>query len=330
MWKDTLFAGIVLLFTAFFYYHEHISHKWDKIDLALLYLIGTSFCLFRTNGFYAFLIFLIVSIAENLISWLKDNNRAAIRQRIKLIIPLSLTIITVIFVKGPIMGMAQVKPGDPIESLSIPAQQIAAVIKEDGYISDEDREALSELVDIDKVKEKYSPALSDNIKNLVRETGHQELIPQNKAKYLKTYINIGIKNPGIYLMAFVRQTRGYWYHNPGIYWVIARRIAENDIGLSQAPLIGGLLGKLIDYVPAAFLLIYYITWSSAASVWMILIMLLFAILTKKDRLAYYPALAVICTLLIATPVANEFRYAYSAFLCLPMLFFITFRSPSEI
>lgn len=40
-----------------------------------------------------------------------------------------------------------------------------------------------------------------------------------------------------------------------------------------------------------------------------------------------PALSVIATLLIATPVYSEFRYAYSVFCTLPFLLAMTFGKP---
>ena len=49
---------------------------------------------------------------------------------------------------------------------------------------------------------------------------------------------------------------------------------------------------------------------------------------KKDRLTVFltvPVIAIVFSLLIATPVYSEFRYAYSLFCCLPFLAVIAFR-----
>ena len=47
--------------------------------------------------------------------------------------------------------------------------------------------------------------------------------------------------------------------------------------------------------------------------------LLGIILFIEAALLTVPVLAVVLTLLIATPVASEFRYAYAVFTCLPMM-----------
>ena len=39
---------------------------------------------------------------------------------------------------------------------------------------------------------------------------------------------------------------------------------------------------------------------------------------RRAALLTVPVLAVVLTLLVATPVASEFRYAYAVFTCLPM------------
>lgn len=313
MWKDTFFSGSVLLFTLFLYEKESSCREWTVLSKIVLFILSFLFCVLRTNGFYAFILFTVLFFIEK-------------RDRLKtLIIPFVAAIIATLILNGPIMGAAGVisNDKDPVESLSIPAQQIAAVIVYNGSIDSEQLNLLSKVIDAEKVSAAYSPELSDGIKDLVRATGNQEFLKEHRGEFLRLWLELGLRNPGIYLRAYIDQTRGYWYHNPGLYWVYARNIWENDLGLMQTPLIKGIPGKIIDYIPAVLLLPYYMTWSSAASTWLVVIMMLFAILHKKDLFPYFPSLCVVFTLLIATPVANEFRYAYAVFISLPFLLFYT-------
>ena len=43
---------------------------------------------------------------------------------------------------------------------------------------------------------------------------------------------------------------------------------------------------------------------------------------KENVLTFIPTIAIVLTLMIATPVASEFRYAYPIYLCFPILLFI--------
>ena len=61
-------------------------------------------------------------------------------------------------------------------------------------------------------------------------------------------------------------------------------------------------------------------------VWIVLV-LLFISFIRKDKTGMFiliPVLAIICSLLISTPVYSEFRYAYALFCCLPFMVFTVF------
>ena len=84
------------------------------------------------------------------------------------------------------MPIYKVQGADFIESLSIPAQQIAYVIKEDGDISKKEYKELSKVVDIDRIKEegkdKQNLIISDPVKHNVRENDLDHYLDNNKGK----------------------------------------------------------------------------------------------------------------------------------------------------
>ena len=67
-------------------------------------------------------------------------------------------------------------------------------------------------------------------------------------------------------------------------------------------------------------------------IWIMVFMLGAAFVKKRRSLlmCYLPVLGVWLTLLIATPVFAEFRYAYSIFMTVPLLCFIPFVSEKHL
>ena len=84
-------------------------------------------------------------------------------------------IVLSIFLKYPVLKSLNVKQPDTIESLSIPAQQIARVIKDEKELSFEQKKLLSKVIDIKKIPVYYVSYFSDPIKDLVREKGEPRI-----------------------------------------------------------------------------------------------------------------------------------------------------------
>ena len=146
-----------------------------------------------------------------------------------------------------------------------------------------------------------------------------------------------MKYPDIYLDAYVAQTRGYY--SPSAVYSVAEvdGIIDSDTGLYREYLIRGkvivklreILIKLQDMIP-----LYGALWSMGSLFWGTLLFLGLALGRKgsfslKANLnfmdlitVWIPNIAVIGTLLIATPVAIEFRYAYNLAYCIPLYFAI--------
>ena len=108
-----------------------------------------------------------------------------------------------ILYKGPIFHHYGVTEPDPIESLSIPAQQIAAVISYDGEITEEQTRLLEKIIDLKKVPDAYlgSPTCADAVKDLVRETDRQQYLMEHGVEYLKLWCSLFWKNKHIYVVS---------------------------------------------------------------------------------------------------------------------------------
>ena len=77
-----------------------------------------------------------------------------------------------------------------------------------------------------------------------------------------------------------------------------------------------ILFKLPDLIP-----LYGLLWSMGFMLWLILVLAALSLRSGKtaNALICLPFLLLVLTLCIATPVATEFRYAYSLFYALPVL-----------
>ena len=306
IWKDIMFAGSVLLFTCSLLRFLH----GYKLQTVLMFIFtGIMMCLFRSNGWYGFLLcipFLLYFY----------------RGKAKIIFPsVALILLTVIVIKYPAMNHAHVIQPDLIESLSIPTQQIAAVLCNDRELSEEQLSLIENVVDLTYIKDLYNPTFADNMKELVR-AGNQSYLSAHKKEFLKLWIALGLAYPGDYLQAYIDQTYGYWY--PDSFYLVAEAegVSGTGLGVSHTPLIRGPLvvkGKEIAVKMGSMLPIYSLLWSMGVIFWILIFCIGNAFVRKeKAKLIYYlPSLSLYLTVMIATPVATEFRYVYFMVFSLP-------------
>ena len=311
IWKDVPFAGIMMLFGCILLRmlcrEENAGSR--KIWVSL-FLTGIAMSLFRSNGWYAYLLmtpFLVYAFR---------------RQLRRILLCCGLTILTVSLIKGPVMGSAGIAQADFIESCSIPLQQITRVIVDSRPLTEEQETLVHRVIDTTYIKQLYAPSFADNMKELVR-AGHEDELTAHKGEYLQLWLQLGLKYPGIYLQSWVDMTKGFWY--PDIYQDPGDidGIIANQAGLSATPLIRGqavvkskeILLKLGDYVP-----LYGMLWSIGGYFWGMLLVFLQILGQGRNRrriLVLLPELCLLVTLLIAAPVA-DFRYAYPLVMTMPL------------
>ena len=327
IWKDVLFSGTVLLFcTSLFHLMKEGCSRKTLFSTTIYVISGFLMCLYRSNGWYAFLLtvpFLFF----------------AFRKQWKVMYPLHIFLFClVLMVKGPVMNHYEVEQPDFIESLSIPLQQIGRTIATVQELTPEENQLLDQIVDQSHIPELYTEYISDNMKELVRAK-NPAYLSEHKLDYFKLWLKLGLKYPGIYWDAYVAQTHGFY--SPSLSYSIADvdGIIDNDTGLYREYLISGkvvvklreILLKLQDIIP-----LYGSLWSMGSLFWSTLLFLGLTLsqcpmMTSNKKINYWdiftiwlPNIAIIFTLLIATPVATEFRYAYNLAYCLPLYFTLMF------
>ncbi len=319
IWKDIPFAAAVLLFSCAVF-RLSIQNRVCAGNLLVFLISSVMICLFRSNGWYAFLLALPFLLF-------------GFRHKAKAVYPpLFAALLLTVIVKYPVMDAFGVQQPDFIESVSIPMQQITAVICNDRYLSEEERALIEEVVDLTYIRDLYNPTFADNIKELVR-AGNQDYLVAHKNEFLKLWIHLGLRYPGDYLSAYVKQTYGYWY--PDSFYLVAEAegVSATNLGVSHTPLIGGPLvikSKEIAVKLGSMVPIYGTLWSMGVACWVLLFSVSVSVIRRDYHrlICYLPGAALLLSVLVATPVATEFRYVYFLVLCLPF-YLITAILPEE-
>lgn len=306
IWKDIPFAAAILIFSCSML---RLTKGINIKSMTAFVLSGIMMCLFRSNGWYGFVLCLPFLLFFY-------------RKKAKLIYPfLAGILLTAVIIKYPVMNAFHVIQPDLIESLSIPTQQIAAVICNDRELTDEQLSLIENVVDLTYIKDLYNPTYADNMKELVR-AGNQGYLAKHKGEFFRLWINLGLHYPLDYLEAYKNQTYGYWY--PDSFYLVAEAegVSGTSLGVSHTPLIGGPLvvkTKEISIKLGSMVPVYSLLWSMGVAFWILIFCAGNAIIRKeKAKLIYYlPSFALYFTVMIATPVATEFRYVYFMVFSLP-------------
>lgn len=318
LWKDIPFAGAALLLvTALYRILRGMSrHNW--VDWLVLIFGAVGFSLWRTNGWYAFLVLTLLMLL--LIR----------RKHMKLLVVMLVVLIVCWVLIGPALESWGVKGTNFVEAFGIPMQQIARVLHNGRDIAPEDMELLNRIFLVDRTAEVYDPQIVDPVKF---ETFRYDQVPylmDNLEEYVKLYLRLGIQNPGDYLQAWVDQTVGYW--NGGYkYWTYTLVMGDNDLGIYQSPgenPVAKLFSAWFRYVDKPEVFQCFI--SIGLHVWALVACAVVTGLKKREEgLLTVPILVLILGLWLGTPVFAEFRYAYPLILTMPVILSATVFEPEK-
>ena len=307
MWKDVLYGAISLGFMMVLLVQAKEGKKKNLLFTALLVIFAFLFCVFRNNGWYAFLLGFPLFILCNRRDWKKLS---------------AVFLLVILLVSGynrvifDVMGLKKSATG---EALSVPLQQIARTVSQNPEeLGDEDFTVLREVfADLDSLGELYHPHISDPVKS--REVFLVDVFDQDPAKYLKSWAKIGIKHPVSYVEAFLLQCYGYWYPDVS-YWIVHNDIEDNELGLEMIEErnnarfeLSMLTRDISQQRPTAIL------YSLGLMVWLMMIAAVLLWLKGQGKLASpIFILAGLWLTTMASPVYCEYRYMYGFVVCVPL------------
>ena len=322
MWKDVLFGAAVLVFTITLY-RVAVKYAWSVRDIIIFVVSGLGTCLFRHNGFYAFIATMIVFLI-----FMRRNIR------VSLILTIALIAVTCIF-NGPVKRAYNVEKVEFAHSLTIPLQQIARVVAYNGDISAEDMEMIERVNTTEYLRSEYTPGGSDPTMQWMI-FGDSAYVESHKLQYLGLWMRLGIHNPRAYVEAYIDQTRGYYTtmqpEQTEFYGLL-----PNGDGLDNAPVffatkrikINEILFKLHNVIP-----VYSILYSPGACLQLMMLGTILILIAMKKGcrghalIAYLPMAALTLTVLIAAPLCADLRYAYGLMISFPELIAMTFLTYS--
>lgn len=192
--KDTIFAGLFLLVLAGAYQvvcdPEGFFQSWKKILLYVLLVF--LMCAFRNTGIYIFLFSLPTFLIVCRKYWKKV-----------LVMGLAVILAWGIFT-GPVYQLLDVQKGSSAEMLSVPIQQMArAMVNAPAEFTAEQWEQT----------EKYMPdygSYAERVSDSVKDSFNAGLFEKDPMAFIKLWIDIGVKCPGVYAEAFFNTNIGFW------------------------------------------------------------------------------------------------------------------------
>lgn len=319
LWKDIPFAGASVLFiTAFYRLLKDVgqSRFWNYTVFTLGAL---GFSLWRTNGWYAFLVVVLVM-------WVLMR-----KAHKNVLILMTVVLVFCWFLLNPVLDMLDVVETNFVEAFAVPMQQIARVVSQGKELTETEQALLGEIFWMDKLGAMYDPKTVDPVKFETFRYDRVDYIRENMGDYLKLYFSLGLRYPGEYLKAWIEETKGYWnggYH----FWIYTLQPGENNLGIQLTPgtnVIARLFAAAFRYLEKPVLL-QPLT-SIGLHIWALLGCFVVNLLQKrKEFLLTLPLIVLVAGLWLGTPVFAEFRYAYPIFLCMPVILAVTiFQEPSS-
>ena len=324
IWKDVTHGMVTVLLMLLLCSYFGETKKLERrtfLYLAAILVCGCMVCLFRSNAFYAYILWTVCLT----IYGVKNKDK-------KIVVTAVLTVILCVIIKGPVYSSISGGERRWMESMSIPLQQISYCIAKGDKLTEEEIRLLSELVEIERIPETYAPNTSDPIKVLFSEKDSVEYYRAHRGEFLKIYLQIGLRYPLDYLTAWIKETYGYWY--PDIsYWVYSNGVYENDYDITSRPLVSaGLVEKVREFTGRYLEKpLYGSLWCLGVLTWCLITMTAYTAYCRRWELVVIYGLPVFIwgTLLVSTPVYAEFRYYYSVAGALPLILFMPLFSGKQ-
>ena len=321
MLKDTLFS-LLLIWTMIFLYeiiHENAwIHKGNMFWL-LFWIDLVGIVTLRNNGIYIVAVLLLILLFSY-----PDYRKKLLLMTGGIIIILGL---------GKLIMLNYGSEQLFQEVVGIPLQQIAAVISEDGDITEEQEKFVGQIMSLDIIKEKYNPHTLDVLK-WDHENFDGGFLDEHRGEFLKIWAQLLPKNLDIYIRAYLNQT--YWFWAPRqegtvqcFYTILSfadnqwlYEFVENN-GIHDQPL----FPEPVNTVLRSYYNLGKYFLREGICFWIMMTSALLLYLKKrvwKHLLIYVPCILLWLTIMISTPVAFSLRYVFAFVYGLPLFIGVLF------
>ena len=307
--KDVLFGAFIILYIIVIHNlikTKGINYKWWHYLLIILLLI--LICLFRNNGIH------VIILSFPFLFFVVKNKWKELLLVFFIIIGFNSTFNNVI------LPYFKITPGSIREVLSVPFQQTARYVKYHAdELNEEEIAVIDNILGIKDLAQRYDPELADPVKNKFNKyTTDEEL-----KEYFKVWFKGLINHPGTYIEATMNNVYGFFYPEKikwYVYYKFDDRITEDGFNyhynsLNNARKVLSSLAVSFPYLPVIGLIS-----NIAFNVWLILILLVYAIYKKmySHILILLPALVLILVCVVG-PANTYFRYALPFIFAMPFI-----------
>lgn len=317
MWKDILFSGVMVLLVLHLYdiATDEVSLQNNRTILKLVVLsVLVSFL--RNRIIYGVVAIYILLLIIYRSYWKK-------------LLPVFLTTAALVFlIQGPFYDCLAIKPSNFAEGQGVTLQQIAAVVVNNGELSEEDAEFINQIIPLEDIPKAYRESTVDSLKGY--ESFDHGFLNAHANEYWKVWRRVVIKNPWICIKAWLMTSRGFWgfdvWIEPfAITWpseklgIFQVNYIQKWIGVDLSYLSNGILVKL-DHIPVVgrFFELGCMGWFGAFC-------FLRTIIQKRYRIliSLLPLLLLWLVLIFSTPILFQARYMFALNLALPVLICMT-------
>lgn len=317
--KDSTFSIFyVAFFMMFLMIIKSNGFSLKSTKFLILFILATAMCcLTRKTGLYIIVISLIIAI------FLLKKYRVRVLT----------CLLTCLFTVGVVMpylvypAIGGVEKGTSQEFFGMFYQQITAVAKTCDDLSDEEKQNVNAVFDLEKSKTKFKKTITDPVKN----TARQNIGLTEHLNLMKSWFFIGLRHPDIYFTAAMRVNSPmlspglpitFYKENGSEFFAVAKRAGAEEIfnvDVVKPDVIKSLYESFCDaynafvscpYNVLSVILLHRGVWSSWYVASAICALVMFK---KKEWIAFIPAILLLLTFVIG-PVAAP-RYSYPALMC---------------
>lgn len=93
-------------------------------------------------------------------------------------------------INGPVYSRLYVRKGEVNEMLSVPMQQIGAILKNEGEKTENWREGLSQYMDVDRTAFNYNPRFADPLKNVISGILNGEEVLRAPEEFIRLWLDM--------------------------------------------------------------------------------------------------------------------------------------------
>ena len=321
MEKDPLFSIAVMVMTISLY---NIIKQNAKKDWIIFWISVFFVEILRNNGFY-----MTIGTIAFLLFCYRDMYRNTL-------IALSIVILAHV---GAGMAMKAVGTEQLFqEKIGVPIQQIAATVKNDGLLTEEQKNFINKIMPLENMKKAYNPYASDSIKWAGVKLGYdRDFLESHQKELLKHWLAIMPNNADIYIKAYLKVSIGWWapYYFKKIdyksFWSPNREnlkafAEENDLDINPV-----LNGKIKEYLEKYYDLSGYFP-REGMLFWLLSFSALLYFLKRrsfKEIIIYLPCFLLWLTIMVAAPKARGFRYVLSFAYLLPFFVALLFAEKTS-